>query len=270
MPLSEFIEKLGRTIFEAPFGANRISKDAPELAEIRLAVLDEIKTRSHRVAGREVFPYNLVRINLRGIPENQASVFKGAFFSRFFEEELRGGLERANYRFPDDLQVEVYTTPQLPGPKEGWLWVETESREAPAQPVATTPRKPARVVVMKGNANINELVLAKTRTNIGRTVDVYRSDGPSRRNDLAFSEDSEINRTVSREHAHLVFHKRTNEYRIYNDRFYKPGNKNDGGCGLWIIRDGLSQEVHRNARGTRLQHGDEIHLGRAVLKFHFK
>jgi hypothetical protein len=45
------------------------------------------------------------------------------------------------------------------------------------------------------------------------------------------------------------------------------GNKAEGGCGLWIIRDGLSQEVHRNARGTRLQAGDEIHLGRAVLKF---
>ena len=50
-------------------------------------------------------------------------------------------------------------------------------------------------------------------------------------------------RTVSREHADIAFHKRS------GDRWYKQGHKGDGGCGLWIIRDGLSQEVHPNARG---------------------
>ena len=266
MAVSEWIEKLGRTVFEAPFGTAQISKDAPELAEIRLAVLDEVKAKSHRVAGRDVFPYNLVRINIRGIPENQSALFKGAFFGQFFEEELKGGLNRANYRFPDNLQVEVYTTPQLPGKNEQWLWVEMESR---AQPAEITPqsKKPSRLVLIKGSASDKEIVLTKTRTNIGRGLDVYRADGPSRRNDLAFNDDTEISRSVSREHAHIIFHKRTGEYRLYNDRWYKPGNKSDGGCGLWIIRDGLSQEVHRNARGTKLQPGDEIHLGRAVLKF---
>lgn len=266
MAVSDWIEKLGRTIFEAPFGTSQISKDAPELAEIRLAVLDEVKAKSHRVAGKDVFPYNLVRINIRGVLDNQAGVLKGAFFAGFFEQELKAGLSRANYRFPEDLRVEVRTTGQLPGPKEHWLWVETESSEKPLEPVSQ-PRKPARLVVVKGTASEKEIVLTKVRTNIGRGLDVYRADGPSRRNDLAFKDDSEISRSVSREHAHIVFHKRTGEYRLYNDRWYKPGNKSEGGCGLWIIRDGLSQEVHRNARGTRLQAGDEIHLGRAVLKF---
>jgi hypothetical protein len=269
MAVSEWIEKLGRTIFEAPFGTLQISKDAPEIAEIRLAVLDEVKSKSHRVAGREVFPYNLVRIHVMGVPENQSGVLKGSFFSQFFEQELRSGLSHANYRFPDDLQVEVRTTPDLPGPKERWLKVETESREKSPETIPA-PKKPARLMVVKGKANDKEVTLNKVRTNIGRGLDVYRADGPSRRNDLAFTEDTEPGRSVSREHAHVVFHKRTGEYRLYNDRWYKPGSKSDGGCGLWIIRDGLSQEVHHNARGTRLQHGDEIHLGRAVLKFHMK
>jgi hypothetical protein len=267
MAVSEWIEKLGRAIFEAPFGAAQLSKDAPELAEIRLAVLDAVKAKSHRVAGRDVFPYNLVRINVRGIPADQSGILKGAFFSQFFEQELRAGLSRSNYRFPSDLQVEVRTTEQLPGPKERWLWIEMESIEKPAEAAPPQSKKPARLMVVKGTANEKEIVLSKARTNIGRGSDVYRSDGPSRRNDLAFNEDNEINRSVSREHAHVVFHKRTSEYRLYNDRWYKPGGKTDGGCGLWIIRDGLSQEVHRNARGTKLQPGDEIHLGRAVLKF---
>lgn len=266
MALSEWIEKLGRAIFEAPFGGAPITKDAPELAEVRIAILDEIKSKSHRVSGKDVFPYNVVRINIRGIPEKQAGILKNAFSTQFFEDELRRGLSRSNYRFPEDLRVEVQTTPRLPAPREPWLSVATESREAPADATSAT-RKTARLVVIKGAANESELILKKTRTNIGRTIDVYRADGPSRRNDLAFTEDNEINRSVSREHAHIVFHKRTGEYRLYNDRWSKPGSKAEGGCGLWIIRDGLSLEVHHNARGTRLQTGDEIHLGRAVIKF---
>jgi len=29
----------------------------------------------------------------------------------------------------------------------------------------------------------------------------------------------------------------------------------------------MSQEVHRNSRGARLERGDEIHFGRAVVVF---
>src|SRR5579884_862615 len=204
MPVSDWIERLGRSIFEAPFSA-QITKDAPELAEIRLAVLDEVKSKSHRVAGKQVFPYNIVRIHLRGIPDGQAPVFRGEFFPQFFEEELRAGLTRANYRFPEDLKVEIQTTPQLPAAKEHWLYIETESKEKPAEEPVRLPRKPAKLVVLKGTANEREIPLTKARTNIGRTVDVMRSEGPSRRNDLAFTEDTEINRSVSREHAHIMF-----------------------------------------------------------------
>ena len=102
------------------------------------------------------------------------------------------------------------------------------------------------------------------RTNIGRTIDVYKTDGPSRRNDLAFTEDNEINRTVSREHAHILFSKKTGEYRLFNDRWRKPGNKSDTGCGVWIIRDGISQAVHHNTRGTAIKSGDEIEISRPL------
>lgn len=265
MAISDWIESIGRTIFEAPFGAIRISEDSPELAEIRLAVLDEVKAKSHRVAGKHVFPYNVVRIHIRGVPEQQAAAFQSTFFTGFFEQELKAGLTRANYRFPDGLQVGVETVPELPGPGQQWLWIETESRPGPGP--ARPGRRPARLVVLQGTANPMELALTKARTNIGRTLDVYRAEGPSRRNDLAFTEDSEINRTVSREHAHILFHKKTGEYRLLNDRWYKPGAKAPANCGLWIIRDGLSQEVHRGPRGVRLHPGDEIHLGRAVVQF---
>src|SRR5436190_14798980 len=100
MEISSVIEKLGRAIFEAPFGGGRISKDAPELAEIRLAVLDAVKKKSHRAGGKSVFPFNVVRIHLRGVPEEQSQVWQGEFLAKYFSEELRSGLARADFRFP--------------------------------------------------------------------------------------------------------------------------------------------------------------------------
>src|SRR5579884_3131989 len=205
MPGANWVEKLGRAIFEAPFAGARLTKDAPEMAEIRLAILDEIRGRVQRVASRDVFPFNVVRVTLRGIPEEQAAVFRGRFFTQLLEEEMRAGLTRGHCRFPGDLRAEVETTAKLPGSGEQWLTVEVESRD---EPRASAPaRRVGRLVVLQGKANKPDILLTKTRTNIGRPVDVFREDGPSRRNDIFFPEDTSINRTVSREHAHILFHK---------------------------------------------------------------
>jgi hypothetical protein len=263
MAISDVIEKLGRAMFEAPFRANRLAKDAPEMAEIRLAVLDAAKAKSHRVNGQYVFPYNLVRIHLLGIPEEQSGVFRSEFLSNYFAEELRSGLKRSTFRFPEDLQVEICPSPRLPEQGEQWLAVEAELHQDKPAEHPVRHRRPAKLVVTSGKANLSELVLEKTRTNIGRTAEVYSSAGPRRRNDLAFTEENPINQSVSREHAHILLSQKTGEYRIFNDRAYRG----DATCGLWIVRDGLSQPVHRSARGVLLKPGDEIHLGTAVVCF---
>jgi hypothetical protein len=248
MSLSDLIEKLGKTIFEAPFEAAMAPKDAPELAEIRLAVLDHILKKGHPAGGKIVFPYNLVRIHVRGAAGDESVFLQSAFLKSYFEQEIRKSLKRSNYRFPDDLEVEFSTSGELPGDGEPWFRVETECRPARG-PAAVAPRRTARLVVTRGTAT---------------------QQGPSRRNSLAFTEENEINCTVSREHAHVVHFKKTGEYRLYNDRVYKLEKKQAGNCGLWIIRDGLSQEVHRNARGVKLKPGDEIQLGRALIRFELK
>ncbi len=271
MPLSDVFEKLGRAIFESPFNAARLSQETPELAEIRLAAIDAIKSRSHRVAGKMVFPYNLVRIQLSGVPEAQARTFRTEFLSNYFDAELRAGLARSNYRFPDDLKVEIQTTAELPGPREAWIRVDVESVAKPASDLASEqapiPRIEGALVVMQGTATQSEIPLTKVRTNIGRVVDVFKTAGPSRRNDIAFAAETDINRSVSREHAHILRDRNTGEYRIYNDRWYRLGDEAEANCALWIVRDGASQPVHRNSRGAALQPGDEIHLGRAVVQF---
>ncbi len=265
MSLTDLIERLGKTIFEAPFDAALAPKDAPELAEIRLAVLEEILKKGQRVGGRILFPFNLVRIYVRGVSGEESAFLKSEFLKGYFEQEIRKSLARSRYRFPDDLEVEFETAADLPDEKEPWLAVDVESR--PGKEEAAAPRRTARLVVVRGTATVAEILVSKERTNIGRGAEVYRADGPSRRNDLTFTEE---NRTVSREHAHIVYSRKVGEYRLYNDRWYQHDKKEPGDCGLWIIRDGLSREVARNARGVKLQPGDEIQLGQALVRFQVK
>ncbi len=263
MALSHLLEKLGRTVFESPFGANRLAKDAPELAEIRLAALDTIKSNSHRLSGKNVFPHDLIRIELLGVPEEQSAVFKSEFLTNYFVAELKRALTRSSCRFPADLAVEFHTSPRLPKKGESWYSIESSMRprisESPAEQTAVT----ASLTVLNGSANQTKIALRKVRTNIGRTAEIFKSAGPSRRNDLVFLDDDETGKTVSREHAHIVRSASRGEYRLFNDRSYR-GESN---CALWIVRDSLSYPVHRNSRGTLLQAGDEIHLGNAVIRF---
>ena len=262
MPLSDTIEKLGRAIFERPFNSGAGSEEAPELAEIRLAVLDAIKAASHRAGSVRVFPFDLIRIRLRGIPREQSAAFESGVLADFLRDEIHAALSRSSIRCAEDLKVQLATSADLPLAGEPWIIVETEKSPPPGLP-KEHPRRTAKLVVVEGIANTAELPLTKSRINIGRMVSVYHAGGPSRKNDLAFVEDNEINRTVSREHAHILINKSTGEHRLFNDRWYKASSN----PGLWILRDGLSQPVHRGARGIALKTGDEIHAGSAVIRF---
>jgi len=260
MNVGEFLEKWGRTLFEAPIAAIPQPQEPPELAEIRLAVLDQIRNKSYPSGGRKVFPFDLLRIDLRGVEESSASIFRGNFFRKYLEHEVKDALRNAGCHFPENLRVTIDVSPGLLKPGEAWLSVEPGQQEASQ----SASRPSARLVVQAGTANVPALAIEKQRTNIGRSTDVIRSQGIFRRNDLVFSEDNEVSRSVSREHAHILLDKTTGEYRLFNDRWYTLGSPN---CATWIVRDGLSHEVHRNGRGVKLEAGDEIHLGQAVVVF---
>jgi hypothetical protein len=258
MNVTEFLEKWGRTLFEDPLARTAPLESPRELADIRFAVLEEVRRHSYRAGARMVFPFDLVRVTMRGVEESRAAVFRSGFFRGYLEHEILAKLRADSVRFPERLRLEVDVATGLPLPGEVWLTVAVGS-QAPAGGSGI----PARLVVQKGSANVPELPIDKPRVHLGREVDVYRDGGMRRRNDLAFVEDSEVNRSVSREHAHIDYDNTTGEYRLFNDRWYARGTD----CGTRIVRHGVSLEVHRDTRGTRLEPGDEIHLGRAIVTF---
>jgi hypothetical protein len=255
MTFTEFLEKWGKTVFEGPVSTAQAA--APEFPEIRLAVLEEVRRKSYSAGARKVFPFDLIRVSLRGVEQSRVELFRGAYFRKYLEQEVQTALRGGACRFPENLHIEVSAIAGLPQAGESWLVVDAVSHST------DTALPAARLVVCRGTANVAELSLGKPRTHIGREIDVYRNQGLHRRNDLAFVEDTEVNRSVSREHAHIRHDRTTGEYRLFNDRWYAHGVE----CGIWIVRDGTSREVHRDTRGTRLEPGDEIHFGRAVVMF---
>lgn len=252
MNISEFLERFGRTLLEAPLSTSAKAEVPAELAEIRLAVLDSLRRKTQRSGGRKVFPYDLVRVRMQGIEEERVGVFSGRFFRQYLEQEVHAFLRDDGCRFAESLRVDVQAIGGMPQPGVPWLTVEAATQEM------VVDRAGARLVASEGQ----EFSLAKARVNIGRVSDVYRSGGLFRRNDIVIDHE-----TVSREHAHIQHDRATGEYRLFNDRWYVRGPR-PAECGIWIVRDGMSQEVHRDSRGARLEHGDEIHLGEAVMVFH--
>ena len=116
MTVTEFLEKWGRTIFEGPLARNPTLESPRELAEIRFAVLDEVRRNSYRAGARQVFPFELVRVCMRGVEEARAAVFRTGFFKRYLEHEIQGCLRADSVRFPEQLQVTVDVSTGLPLP----------------------------------------------------------------------------------------------------------------------------------------------------------
>src|SRR6202022_2246770 len=107
MNLTDYLEKWGRTIFEAPLASAPDPEEPPELAEIRLAVLDQIREKTYRSGGKKVFPSDLLRVQLRGVEESRCAVFAGKFFRKYLEQEMRNALVNAGCGCPENLRVDV-------------------------------------------------------------------------------------------------------------------------------------------------------------------
>ena len=201
MNVTEFLEKWGRTLFEGPLARTATLESPPELAEIRFAVLDEVRRHSYRAGARQVLP-------VRPGPSEHArcggeagpQFFAAASSASIWSTKFREICARSGVRFPEQLRVEVEVAHRLAAAgralADGGRGVAGRSAGL---------RKTARLLVRHGRSNAPELSLEKPRVHIGREVDVYRNGGMHRRNDLAFVEDCEENRSVSREHAHIDY-----------------------------------------------------------------
>ncbi len=118
----------------------------------------------------------------------------------------------------------------------------------------------AVLVVMKGDASLERFPVKGERTNIGRLAEVVdRNRRVLRRNHVIFTDgDNPVNLTVSRSHAHIA-PTPSGEYRLFDD---------GSSAGTRILRAGQTLALSPGSpRGTKLQPGDEIFFGQALVRF---
>jgi len=237
-----------------------------EPLEIVHAILDiverEIQPGSR---GTRVFPFNRIAIAVLA-PSREArgrleAVFAGdpPLPARIVERLQSGGCPTA------DIVVSI---DYVARGQKNWRAREFDvAFGRAAEPVVGQPAveaTPARIElsVARGVAERRSYSFLAHRIDLGRCAEVRDSRNRLvRTNHVAFTEGSgEVNRSVSRQHAHIAYEPRTGQFRLHDD---------DSGHGTGIVRDGRTVDVPRGSRGVRLQSGDEIVLGEARLRVRF-
>lgn len=259
-----------------------------EPMEIRRAVLDEVESRIVSAGqGKRVFPFNRLKIRLLA-PGPREKVELEAVMRDVWDlpAEVRERLSDRGCPVPADLDVDVDVTdeggPEFGGRRFHVEFERTEraaartappARTAPGaatsiSPIATVaipssssePGRPVlELTVLKGTATRKVYSFPAGRVHVGRMEEIADEEGRvRRRNDVAFLEEGDVNQTVSREHARFVFDEGSGELRLRAE---------PGASSTRIFREGKSIDVSsRDARGVRVQPGDEVYFGRACVK----
>ena len=230
--------------------------------EILHALIEDVE-RQVQPAGRGkwVFPFNRLtaeflaptreaRARLAGVIGNPESI------RARIEEKLRPACRLGSL----DIVIRYRTT-------RGAKWINPEYHlefDQVAQPAAVpasvaSASSSIELTITSGVADRRRFAFSKERIDIGRGPEVLDTrQRLLRRNQIAFTENAqEINQTVSRRHAHILYHDASHEYRIYDDNSAR---------GTSIVRHGSTISVPGGSRGVRLQSGDELVLGQARLR----
>lgn len=243
-----------RRMFDSPLEA-----DATPL-EICQAALDEIEGKMQPVGrGQRIFPYGRIVVRVRQM-NGERTALEAAFAT--FDARLRERLAELRCQPPPGLETKVVLLKKAPSdwPESRLFSIEYQKHAETAAPGQSAPAAvPVHITVMKGAASRKAYSFTDPVISIGRTADPTDETGRVRRNRVAFLDTSDgITETVGRAHAHIRFDPRSREYRLFDD-----GSSN----GTSIVRNGSTIPVMpRDPRGVRVCSGDEVQIGRAVIR----
>jgi hypothetical protein len=227
-----------------------------EPMEIRRAILEEVASRVVAAGGgRRIFPFNRIGIEVYAQDAEDRAVLEGIVREAWeIDAAIADALREEGAPVPAELAVEVRVvqTPVEPNAKRYHIALDRVDAPSPS----TRPQ--LVLTVLKGTAAQRVYSFDADRVLLGRLAEVLDADGRvKRRNDVAFNDVGDVNQTVSREHARIVWNRESRTFWVRAD--VKSSTR--------VVRDGKTIDVSpQDRQGVRLQHGDEIHLGRACLK----
>jgi hypothetical protein len=236
------------------------SHDPLEIVHAIVALVEEQIQPSGR--GRRVFPFTRVAVSLAAPSKDTRARFEAVFETaptlrdRIGERLAAAGCPNP----PPSVSIEYVARAH-----KNWRQPQfdirfrraAEDNDAVDAPAPADAR--IELTVTRGTADRRTYSFAAGRIHLGRGREVRDvRHRLLRANDVAFAEGAdEINRTVSRQHAHIVFDESHGEFRL----------RDDGSAhGTAVVRDRKPLTVPRGARGVRLQADDEIVLGDARMR----
>jgi hypothetical protein len=242
-----------KDFFDDPLAA-----DATPL-ELLHATLDQLETKIQPAGrGRRIFPYDRIMVRITQRSADVAAV--QAIFSGL-EPRLRERLQELRCDPPDVMEVSVSVCEADGDGQQPVLSLECSAaeRERPSPNVTATGYPALRLTVVKGQCAESEYVFEEPVVAIGRTAEPADAFGQVRYNHVAFLEERDgINETVGRAHAKLQFDPASGHYHLFNEGSSNPTS---------ILRSGrVIRVAPRDPRGIRVQSGDQLQLGRAVLR----
>jgi hypothetical protein len=238
-----------RGFFDTPPGAT-----ASPL-ELLQAALDELERRAQASGrGTRVFPYSRIVVHIAQPDADRAAI--EAVFGQL-AGRLRERLAELRCEMPAALHARVDIS-DFVRPDGMVLWVECSHDQAPWGSAAEPSTPELRVTVAKGQCDRADYTFAGGSIAIGRGSEPTDAFGRVRRNHVAFVEVRDgVTETVARAHARLEFDPTSRGYHLFNESNSNP---------TFLLRAGRSMRIApRDPRGVRVQSGDEVQLGRAIL-----
>ena len=242
-----------------------------EPLEVRRAVVESLVGEVRPVGGgRRVLPVGRVTVAVIATDATEKRLFKEALTGADgVEADLRRALDAAGAEWPRGFTLAVkfvkaagedwrsgarfHVTAGDPGAAAPAPEPDTASAAAPVPAVA--PTLVLRVTL--GHAKPRTVTCEGERVNIGRQPIVADASGRTvRRNDIAFTGDDEVSRSVSRAHAHVAWVPAAGTYRVFDEQ---------SSHGTVVSRSGRLIVVPSGRDGLKLAAGDEVHVGRAVI-----
>ena len=264
-----------RSIGESVAGVVRRAVDPPLTADarpldVKRAIVEAVEQQVEPAGGgRHVLPGDAVQVQVLAEHVAQRKALEAVL--RDLRDSIRARLLEVRCSVPRQFTVDVSYVRRAPAE-----W-ETEQRlsvvvngfdpdggrsAGPGRTLHDSPDDQPRVLgidVVRGQAARKHFTFSESVVRIGRSLDPTDERGRPRVNDIAFLDnDSAENRTVTRGHAVIRFDVRRREYRLFDE-----GSAN----GTRVVRRGEVIEVaRRDPMGVALRSGDEVQLGKAVLK----
>ena len=226
--------------------------------ELLQATLDALEQKVQPAGrGTRVFPYNTIVVRIA-----QPSADRDAVVAVFrqLEPRLRERLREMRCDTPGAFRTEVQVVADAVEPLLSLecMQDETAMPTPVAEPALIQPST-VSIAVLRGTCEQTEYAFSEPAIAIGRTADPVDALGNIRRNHVAFVEARDgISETVARAHARLQRDAETGQYHLFSETSSNP---------TVLLRGGRSIRVPpRDPRGLRVQSGDEVQLGRALIR----